>query len=180
LSAPIIAGTTAGTFTADIMVANPDNGWADCWTHNRGARPGAHFAARLPRHWENFRAVRHDLFADVGGFEDVGYGEDMTLSPKLGVKAEQVAGARLWHHNPSTWREVWSNARWVGRGEAVRSRPAPPRYRDLGRSLRRGLRGARAIGRPRFVLFALTYDIGLLTGYRRRAKGRRRARGHAK
>ena len=35
LCGPILSGASAGTYTRDISVANPENGWADCWTLNR-------------------------------------------------------------------------------------------------------------------------------------------------
>ena len=127
LCRPILDGRSLGTYTAEIMVGNPHNPWADCWTYNRGAVRGVHFPRQLPAQWANFRAVRREDFLRAGGYDDVGYGEDMTLAPKLRVKADAVAGARLWHHNPSTLHEVWENARWVGRGPAIHSGPGPAR-----------------------------------------------------
>jgi hypothetical protein len=147
LCAPILSGATAGTYTADIVVGNPENPWADCWTRNRGAAPGVHFPERMPRRWDNFRAVRRDLFLEVGGFDDIGYGEDKTLARKLGILADQVPGARFWHHNPSSLREVWQNACWIGRGPVMHARPRPPRYRSLGWTVRRGLTGYRSARR---------------------------------
>ena len=142
LCAPILAGVSVGTFTRDIKVANPGNAWADCWTLNRGAAPGEHFARPLPDQWENFRAVGRRAFLDVGGYDDVGYGEDMTLAPKLGALAQVVPGAEMLHRHPDTLREVWQNARWVGRGPAVRTAHTSRRFLPRT-SLRRGLRGAR-------------------------------------
>jgi glycosyltransferase involved in cell wall biosynthesis len=172
LCRPILTGRSLGTYTAEIMVANPDNPWADCWTYNRGAARGVHFPRSLPAQWDNFRAVRREDFLGAGGYDDVGYGEDMTLAPKLRVKADAVAGARLWHHNPSTLHEVWENARWVGRGPAIHSGPRPARPRTLRPCLRRGLAGARRLGRPRFVVFAMAYDLGIRSGLRSAGRGR--------
>jgi glycosyltransferase involved in cell wall biosynthesis len=177
LCRPILEGRSLGTYTAEIMVGNPDNGWADCWTYNRGAARGVHFPRPLPARWDNFRAVRREDFLRAGGYDDVGYGEDMTLAPKLRGKADAAPGARLRHHNPSTLHEVWENARWVGRGPAIHSGPRPARPRPLRLCLRRGVAGALQLGRPRYVVFALAYDLGVRSGLR--SAGRRRA-SHAK
>ena len=166
LSAPILDGRTVGTFTREIRVANPDNPWADCWTLNRRAIRGEHFPSSFNlERWANFRAVSRAAFLAAGGFDDVGYGEDMTLSPKLGLLAHAVPGAIMLHRHPDSLREVWANARWVGRGVAVRSEPYLARRYNPWRSFKRGLRGARTLGRPRYVLFALAYDLGVLSGH---------------
>ena len=172
LCAPITAGTTIGTFSASMRVANPENAWADCWTHHRGARRGEHFGRALPDEWANFRAVSREAFLAVGGYDDVGYGEDMTLAPKLCALAIVVPDAEMWHHHPDTLREIWQNARWLGRGPAVRS-GSPTRRLNPWRSLKRGLRGARRLHRPRYVVFALVYDFGVLSAYWESRLGRR-------
>jgi glycosyltransferase involved in cell wall biosynthesis len=172
LVAPIVTGVSVGTFTRDIRVANPENPWADCWTANRGAKRGEHFPRLLPDQWENFRAVGRRAFLDVGGFDDVGYGEDMTLAPKLGALADVVPGAEMLHRHPDTLREVWQNARWVGRGPAVRTAHTTRRFLPQV-SLKRGLRGARRLRRPRFLVFAFVYDFGVLSAYWETRLGRR-------
>jgi glycosyltransferase involved in cell wall biosynthesis len=172
LCAPILAGVAVGTFTRDIKVANPENRWADCWTRNRGAARGEHFARALPDEWENFRAIGRRAFLDVGGYDDVGYGEDMTLAPKLGALAQVVAGAEMLHRHPDTLREVWQNARWVGRGPAVRTAHTTRRFLP-STSLKRGIRGARQLRRPCFLLFAFVYDWGVLSAYWETRLGRR-------
>jgi glycosyltransferase involved in cell wall biosynthesis len=173
LCAPILAGTAVGTFTKDIVVANPDNAWADCWTRNRRAARGEHFPAGMPERWDNFRAVDRAAFRAVGGYDDVGYGEDMTLAPKLHASATAVPGALMRHRHPDSLREIWGNARWVGRGVRIRELPGVARRYSPWRSLRRGVAGARALGRPRYVLFALVYDLGVLSSYIETRLGRR-------
>ncbi|HXX91236.1 MAG TPA: glycosyltransferase [Acidimicrobiales bacterium] len=166
LCAPVLQGTALGTFTKDISVSNPDDPWAACWTLNRRADPGQHFPPGMPDRWANFRAVSRLTFVAAGGYDDVGYGEDMTLSPKLGgALADAVPGAAMAHHHPDSLREVWGNARWVGRGVAVRQVPGVARRYAPWRSLRRGIRGARRLGLARFLLFAVVYDFGVLSAY---------------
>jgi glycosyltransferase involved in cell wall biosynthesis len=177
LCRPILAGATVGTYTRDFAVANPADPWAECWTLNRGAAPGEHFRELPPAHWENFRAVAREPFVRVGGYDDVGYGEDMTLAPKLQTLAEAVPGARVGHHHPDSLTEIWHNARWIGRGTVLRGQARVFRRYAPWRSVRRGIAGARAIHRPRYVVFAVVYDFGVLSSYCETRLGRRR---HAK
>ena len=165
LAAPILSGRVPGTFTKDLYVANRDAPWAACWTLNRGIPAGNVFPPNFPDTWSNFRAVRRTEFLRAGGYDDVGYGEDMTLARKLGVPAVAVVGAVMWHHNPDSLGEIWDNARWIGRGVRVREIPHVMRRHWPGRSLRLGLRIARRSGRPRFLTFKLVYDAGVVLGY---------------
>jgi hypothetical protein len=119
----------------------------------------------LPDRWANLRAVERHAFLRVGGYDDVGYGEDMTLAPKLGVLALAVGDARMWHHNPDSLREVWQNACWVGRGVRIRENGRVPRHHAPWRSVRRGVAVARRARLPRYVLFQSIYDLGVLVGY---------------
>ena len=70
---------------------------------------GDHFPPGMPDRWENFRAIRRDAFLAVGGFDDIGYGEDMTLASKLGLLADAVPGARMRHRHPDSLAEIWEN-----------------------------------------------------------------------
>lgn len=165
LTAPILDGRSVGTFTKDMWVANPERPWATCWTLNRGFPVGHVFPPGFPDTWSNHRAVRRDAFLRVGGYDDVGYGEDMVLAGKLGTPAVAVDGARMWHHNPDTLGEIWRNAVWVGRGVRIRELDRIWRRYAPWRSLARGVRVARSSGRTRFVPFKLVYDTGVLLGY---------------
>jgi glycosyltransferase involved in cell wall biosynthesis len=164
LAAPILAGVEVGTFTRDIGVANPDDRWGQCWSVRRGVAPGTYMPAGVPDRWANFRAVDRRAFLAAGGYDDAGYGEDMTLAPKLGALAVAVPGARMWHHNPDSLGEVWENAVWFGRGTRVQQHAAPMRAHSPLRSLRRGLAGARRAHRVRYVWFSLVFDTGVLAG----------------
>ncbi|HEV7677508.1 MAG TPA: glycosyltransferase [Candidatus Dormibacteraeota bacterium] len=165
LVAPILSEDVQGTFTKDMYVANREAPWAACWTLNRGFPAGCVFPPDFPDTWSNYRAVRRSDFARVGGYDDVGYGEDMTLAPKLGVAAVAVPGAVIWHHNPDSLGEIWANARWIGRGVRVREIPHVLRRYWPGRSMRLGWRIARRSGRRRFLIFKLVYDAGVVLGY---------------
>jgi glycosyltransferase involved in cell wall biosynthesis len=165
LTTPILAGEELATYTRDIGVANGSDRWSMCWSLNRGLAPGTHMPPGMPDRWANARAVDRAAFVRVGGYDDVGYGEDMTLAPKLGALALAVPGAQMWHHNPDSLREIWQTARWVGRGVRIRERGNVWRDRSPWRSVRRGVAGAWREHLPRYALFRPVYDIGILVGY---------------
>jgi glycosyltransferase involved in cell wall biosynthesis len=164
LIAPVASGEAIGTFTREIYLGNPENRWARAYAALRWSPPDRLLPADFPDRWANFRAVRRDRFLAAGGYDDVGYGEDMTLAPKLGEDALAADGAVCFHHHPSSLREVLENGRWVGRGKAVRSLRHPWRAHALPRVLGIALRQIRA-GRTPWVLPArITYHLGVWLG----------------
>jgi glycosyltransferase involved in cell wall biosynthesis len=164
LVAPIERGEAVGTFTREIFIANTQNRWARAYAALRRAPPDRLLPADFPGRWANFRAVRRDRFIAVGGYDDVGHGEDMTLAPKLGEEALVADGAVCFHYNPSSVREVFENGRWVGRGVAIRSIRRPWRAYTPLRALRKALRQIRD-GRTPWVLPArLVYNLAVWLG----------------
>lgn len=161
---PITDGRAIGTFTREIYVANTDNRWARAYAALRWSPPDRLLPADFPDVWENFRAIRRDRFLDVGGYDDVGYGEDMTLAEKVGEKALVAPGARCYHHHPSSGREVFGNGRWVGRGAAIRELERPWRNHSLTNVVPIAFRQIRE-GRTRWVLPArVVYHLGVWLG----------------
>jgi len=128
LTAPISRGDSVGTFTRDIYVANPHNRWAAAYAVMRQLRGGRLLPKDFPDEWDNFRAIRRDVFSSVGGYDDVGYGEDRTLGRKLGIMATVAPGAVCFHHNPDSLSEIFANGRWIGRGAQIREIESP--WRD--------------------------------------------------
>jgi glycosyltransferase involved in cell wall biosynthesis len=125
LVAPIASGCAAGTFTHDIYIANTDNRWARAYAALRWSPPDRLLPADGPDRSKIFRAIRRDRFLEVGGYDDVGYGEDITLAPKLGELALVAPGAVCFHYHPSSLREVFANGRWIGRGPLARKLRRP-------------------------------------------------------
>ena len=138
LVAPIAAGRAIGTFTKEIFIANTDNRWARAYAALRWSPPNRLLPAEFPDEWDAFRAIRRDAFLRVGGLDDVGYGEDLTLARKVGEQALAATGAVCFHYHPGSVREIFGNGRWVGRGAAIRTlrNPwwdhAPPRVFAIG------------------------------------------------
>lgn len=115
---PIELGAV-GSFTKEIYLGNPGNPWAHAYALIRGQSTPRLLPEDFPDRWDNFRAVRRDAFLAVGGYDDVGYGEDMTLAGKLGTPAIAAPGALCWHYNPASLQEIYENARWIGKGHDI-------------------------------------------------------------
>lgn len=115
LVAPIVRGEVVGASHGTELVANPGNTWSRCWQRRAGLPPDRRLVLS-PQQIEHgsivFRAVRGEEFRRVGGFDDVGYMDDQTLSPKLGRRARWVMEARCRHYNVESLREVVALGRW--------------------------------------------------------------------
>jgi hypothetical protein len=111
------------------------------------------------------------------GYDDVGYGEDMTLASKLRVQAHAAPGAVCWHFNPDSVSEIFENARWIARGHDVQAIAHPVRDNLPTASFVKALRDLRC-GAPLTVLVARQiYSAGFLIGL---AQRRRNPTVHAK
>lgn len=170
LTAPIREGTCRGTFHRQERVANADNAWARCWALHSGLPADQRLPADQPSTSPVFRALLREEFQRVGGYDDVGYGEDITVSAKLGYPAQAAPGAVASHNNPSGPLDVFTSARWMGQG-VERNLGAG----DLLRlcplvSLSKGLRGALRWRTWQYVPFRLLYDLGILVGMLRKLR----------
>lgn len=118
LIAPIEAGKTVGTFSKEECLLNKGNIWARLWNVNLDRQPEKMHAQDYPNSQPVFRAILRKEFEKVGGFDaTVGYTDDWTLSRKLGVQAKAAPGAKFYHANPASLKEVWMQARWFGKNE---------------------------------------------------------------
>jgi glycosyltransferase involved in cell wall biosynthesis len=119
LAAPIITGTTSGSFTTNELVGNIGNYWADCWCLASECRLGKRYPEDQPDESTIFRALLKTEFYRVGGYADVGVGgvgEDFTLSQKLGYCARNAPEAVCYHDNPGTFQDFFRSAAWYGKG----------------------------------------------------------------
>jgi hypothetical protein len=100
----------------------------------------------------------------VGGYDDMGYSEDFSLSRKLGTLAVCAPGAICYHSNPSSLREVYLSARWFGRGDQIEHSFRTVLNHSLLYTVRYGV--IRAIRRrnPHYPIFKFVYDWGVLAG----------------
>lgn len=120
LVAPILKGKEIGTFSKNEMVLNPDNIWSRCWNINRNLPYNRMIPNDYPIEAPVFRAILKKEFDKINGFDTNGqYTDDWSLSRKLGKKSALAKGAVYYHSNPSSLKEVFSQARWIGKNEFI-------------------------------------------------------------
>lgn len=116
---PIEIGKTKGTFTKKEYVSNWDNVWARCWNYNLGITDKLRIPNNYPDTAPVFRAILASEFRKVNGFnESVGWTDDWSLARKLGYKATATY-AVCYHRNPDSLKEVFTQARWIGKNEFI-------------------------------------------------------------
>ncbi len=165
LTAPIVAGKAQGTFTKDEFIGNPENIWAVCWNLETLGTRDRRVPVNTPDESRVFRAVRRDLYLAVKGYDpSLGYGEDISLSARLGFMAKAAPGAICYHNNPSSLHEVYLSSRWMGRGERFGTQPwklwkfIPPASFFL--ALHRVIK----FRDSHFLIFKPVYDTGIFVG----------------
>lgn len=163
---PIVIGEALATFTKEEYVANPENIWSQCWSINNYLLPTKRIPDDMPEKAWTFRAIKKGEFLKVGGYSNLGYGEDKSVLEKIGKPLAMVApGAVCYHSNPTSISEVFICARWIGRGEGFKSNlfKALLIY-SFFNSLRNGIGGSIKNKKPAYLIFKLVYDFGVLLG----------------
>ena len=163
---PIINGETIGTFSKNELVLNKENIWSICWNINRNVP----FDMMLPNNYPNkapvFRAILKKEFDKVGGFDATGeYTDDWSLSRKLRVMSTLAPGAIYYHFNPSNLREVYKQARWIGKNEFISGNLAriirSLIFYSMPMSLIIGIYKSVSNLKIEFIIFKIIYDLGI-------------------
>lgn len=163
LTRPIMDKKAIGTFSKDEQVGNWHNVWARCWNFNQSIGT----AHRIPRKYPDvapvFRAIEKQAFERVGGFDtNIGYTDDWTLAKKLGMQAQAVSGATYYHNNPSSLREVWVQARWIGHNEYIARHLVSLFAYSIPVSLSMGIVKSIRHKTLQFLVFKIVYDLAVL------------------
>jgi glycosyltransferase involved in cell wall biosynthesis len=172
LVAPIKAGLAIGSFTKELYIGNPDSPWARCYARIRRLAFPRLLPPEFPDRWANYRAIRRDAFQAAGGYDDVGYGEDMTLAPKVRELAVAAPGAWCLHFNPASLGEIFENGRWIGRGYDIAKVARPWRDNSPWRAVSKAVR-ERDLG-WRIFAARLAYHSGVMVGLAGRRRNPRR------
>jgi|SRR3989344_3655200 len=163
---PILDGKSIGTFSKNEFVTNKDNIWSICWNINRNLPADRMIGKNYPNSAPVFRAILKDKFLKVGGFDTDGrYTDDWSLSRKLGIESTLALGAIYYHQNPNSPREIWKQARWIGKNEFItgtflRKARSFVLY-SLPFSIIVGICKSIIKVQPRFLIFKLVYDLGI-------------------
>ncbi|EKD57826.1 MAG: hyaluronan synthase-like protein [uncultured bacterium] len=163
---PILDSRTIGTFSKNEMVANYNNIWSICWNINRNVPKDRMLPPDYPNQAPVFRAILKKEFNKVGGFDATGeYTDDWSLSRKLNIKSTLAPGAVYFHSNPTSLKEVFKQARWIGKNEFI-SGSLLRKIRSLFLynllvSILIGIFKSTVTGQLSFVVFKIIYDLGV-------------------
>lgn len=163
---PILNGSSKGTFSREELVKNIDNIWSQCWGINENWEKGRRHPENYPDKQKVFRAILKSEFDRVGGFSQVGYTDDWTLSEKLGYLSDSTS-AVFYHENPDNLVEVFKQAKWIGKRQY--------RFGKFGNiivifrsifpaSIIIGLYKSVLNLKPEFIIFKIVYDLGIFLG----------------
>jgi glycosyltransferase involved in cell wall biosynthesis len=169
LVVPITRDGTTGTFSKEIYIGNLSSRWARAYALIRRLALPRLLPDSHPDESGNYRAILRRRFLDVGGYEEVGYGEDMTLAPKLGELAVAAPEALCWHYNPDSLWEIFENARWIGRGHDIGEVERPWLSNLPTTALRKGACEVAKGAELAIIPARVVYSIGILAGLARRA-----------
>ncbi len=169
LTKPIRGGKVLGTFSKYEYVKNYNNIWSKCWNINKGLPFHKMHKDNYPDTQVVFRAILKKEFLKVGGFEAIGYIDDHTLAKKLGTLAVSAPNAIFYHKNPENLREIFKQARWIGKSEYKNRKIKNEiimkvisliRY-SLPLTLINGIFKSVIYMMPQFILFKMIYDLGI-------------------
>ncbi len=97
------------TFMTMHNVENVIN-WNNLWARAFGPR----VCTDKNKESEIYSLIKKDKYLEYGGHdESLGYASDKGIYFKTGIKAKGV-DAEIYHHNPASLRESWSQSLWVG------------------------------------------------------------------
>jgi biofilm PGA synthesis N-glycosyltransferase PgaC len=174
---PIEQKQTTGTFSTEEYVSNWNNVWARCWNINSNLPEKRRLPLNYPDHQKVFRAILKSEFDKVNGFSKGGYTDDWTLSEKLGYEAVNAPDAIFYHKNPDTLKEVYKQAKWIGKREykfGIIGTLFALLRSSFPISLITGLfKAKKEFGIPfhrdvlrydQFIVFKLVYDFGIFVG----------------
>ncbi len=166
---PISKTKIIGTFSKQELVLNKDNIWSKCWNINKNISTNRMHPKNYPDTQSVFRAILKSEFLKTSGFKPIGYVDDYTLSEQLGIQAVAVKGAIFYHRNPETLKEVYNQARWIGKSEYKRRKIKNEtlmkfimifRYNFLF-SLINGIRKAVKYNLVEFLIFKIIFDFAI-------------------
>ncbi len=160
---PIVESKAVATFTEREHVANLENVWSKCFMIDNNLLEGS----RVPKNSLPVstvsRAIKKDFFLKRGGYNSsLGYADDHFFSQKEKLRAVEAKDVICYHYNPSTLKEVFVSARWVGR--SIQGNANSFLKYSIINSLRISFKKI-SNGAPRlFLFYKLAFDFGIFSG----------------
>lgn len=175
LTQPIMTGVSNGTFTKEEYVSNWNNFWARCWNYNENIAENRRVPKDHPDISPVFRAILRSEFERVGGFDDIGFTDDWTLSRKFSYQATVAKGAICYHQNPQDLHEIFVQAQWIGKNEFISGSMILQianliRYNSIIQ-LFRGINLYFKFRQAKIFIFLLVYSLGIQVGIVKRLLG---------
>lgn len=165
LTLPVRKGIAKGSWSGHEFVKNWQNPWARSWNYDLGLKTKIRVKLQ-EKPPKVFRSILKSEFDKVKGFDAIGYTDDWTLSSKLGY-FPKITRAKFYHHNPDTLKKVFTQAKWIGQRQyklnKIGNLVAILRSNFLF-SLFIGLYKSILFFEPKFIVFKLVYDFGIMTG----------------
>lgn len=164
---PISEGLSKGTFSKEEYVSNWDNVWSRCWNINEGWTEKKRHPLDYPDKQKVFRAILKSEFLKVGGYTPGGYNDDWSLSEKLGYEADVAKDATFYHRNPSTLKEIYNHAKWVGKRSyklGILGYVVALLRSSIFISIIVGLIKSFKSMTPQYLVFKVVYDFGIFVG----------------
>lgn len=173
LTSPISNGEAVVTNSREERLANPEDYWAICWNIGRFASAGVftnRYRESMIPNPENFgtiyRAITTNIFKRIGGYATGGdYNDDESLHLKLGIRAK-IVPAVFYHRNPTTLKEVWNRAYWIGSSQSFIKRKVVAlqiiSFLPIS-SIIKGIIIAIRFRYIQFIAFKIIYDLAVLT-----------------
>lgn len=163
---PILEKNAIGTFHDKELVANYENIWARCWNINNNLNYRSRLPKKIPKSIGIYRAILRKFFEKVGGFDSSkGYKDDETIWDKLQINSMRAKKAICYHFNPSSIKEVFSSAKWIGKSGFY--------HKNFNNFLRFSFLNSFRVAFKKilfnkapieFLIFKIIYDFGLLWG----------------
>lgn len=162
---PILKNKALGTFNKEELVANPENIWSKCWSINSSLPYNRRLPISYPDTENAFRAILKTTFIKRNGFDiNIGYMDDSSFSKKTKIKAVNASKAISYHYNPSTLKEVFYSARWIGRSINFKPNLMNLMRYSILNSLRVAFKFFLAGAPWRIFIFKIVYDFGMFSG----------------
>lgn len=162
ITKPILQKKAEATFTKEEYVANEKNIWSKCFMIDNDLLNGSRISQKYPNRTNKFRAITKELFNKSSGYlTNYGYGEDTFLRNNVAMNAE---GAICYHYNPDTLQDVFFSARWIGRSKNMRKNFENILKYSIINSFKIGIEKILAGAPKRFMLYKITFDLGILIG----------------
>lgn len=159
---PILERKAKATFTKEEYNANPDNIWSRYFAIDNNLNVRNRIHPSKSNYDNKFRAITKQFFKQSKGYsEQFGYGEDTILNSH---EALYATGAICYHYNPSTIKDVFLSARWMGRSTNIKPTINNILRYSIINSIRNSFKKRKQVNLFTFIFYKIVFDLGITWG----------------